>query len=390
MPLVVDVEAVIDGLALDVGNEAGDINDRHRRPLRAGSAVRTPRHYRQPPCTNRRGQCVAFDVGETLIDETRIWSRWADRLGVTRLRCSGCSEAWQHSIVRTSMHSGSCALTSTSRGSWRGGGSTIPTGYAADFDEADLYDDVRSCLSALHRSGRESSSPGTSRRRRGLRWRRWSSDVDAILISDELGAQKPSAAFFAAVVEAAGVVPRGIAYVGDRLDNDVLPARAGPECARSCCDVARGGTCMPSGRMRRWPTSSWTRCWTCRSCSTASVPPDAPQTQERCLSSSTARAMRSTMCSRHRSRVDEFDRGIGHRVAHHSEGTIARPHGRIAQLGQSACLTSKKSGVQVPLRPRDTTKAQVRDTTRRRWRMLPTATEKAPMSLHLTKSTGTT
>ena len=50
--------------------------------------------------------------------------------------------------------------------------------------------------------------------------------ADAILISDELGAQKPSAAFFDAVV---GVGRRrrraSIAYVGDRLDNDVLPAR---------------------------------------------------------------------------------------------------------------------------------------------------------------------
>ena len=27
-------------------------------------------------------KAVVFDVGETLIDETRIWSRWADRLGV--------------------------------------------------------------------------------------------------------------------------------------------------------------------------------------------------------------------------------------------------------------------------------------------------------------------
>ena len=32
---------------------------------------------------------AAFDVGETLIDETRIWSRWADRLGVTRLSFLG-------------------------------------------------------------------------------------------------------------------------------------------------------------------------------------------------------------------------------------------------------------------------------------------------------------
>ncbi len=28
---------------------------------------------------------VCLDVGETLIDETRVWSLWADELGVPRL-----------------------------------------------------------------------------------------------------------------------------------------------------------------------------------------------------------------------------------------------------------------------------------------------------------------
>jgi hypothetical protein len=30
-------------------------------------------------------KAVFFDVGETLIDETRDWGEWADYLGVTRL-----------------------------------------------------------------------------------------------------------------------------------------------------------------------------------------------------------------------------------------------------------------------------------------------------------------
>ena len=34
-------------------------------------------------------RALVFDVGETLIDETRIWSRWADRLGVTRFTMLG-------------------------------------------------------------------------------------------------------------------------------------------------------------------------------------------------------------------------------------------------------------------------------------------------------------
>ena len=47
VPLVVDVEPVIDRLALEVGDEAGDVNDRHRHPLRAGTfRCARARHYR--------------------------------------------------------------------------------------------------------------------------------------------------------------------------------------------------------------------------------------------------------------------------------------------------------------------------------------------------------
>ena len=49
--------------------------------------------------------------------------------------------------------------------------------------------------------------------------------ADAILISANLGAEKPAPEFFAAVAAAAGCAPGEIVYVGDRLDNDVLPAR---------------------------------------------------------------------------------------------------------------------------------------------------------------------
>ena len=34
-------------------------------------------------------RAVVFDVGETLVDESRLWLRWADRLGVTPLTFLG-------------------------------------------------------------------------------------------------------------------------------------------------------------------------------------------------------------------------------------------------------------------------------------------------------------
>jgi FMN phosphatase YigB (HAD superfamily) len=49
--------------------------------------------------------------------------------------------------------------------------------------------------------------------------------IDVVASSAGLGVAKPEPAFFAAVAELVGVEPSGIAYVGDRVDNDVLPAR---------------------------------------------------------------------------------------------------------------------------------------------------------------------
>jgi FMN phosphatase YigB (HAD superfamily) len=64
--------------------------------------------------------------------------------------------------------------------------------------------------------------------------------------SESLGVRKPDPAFFAAIVDLIGVAPDEIAYAGDRVDNDVLPA------ARSglvAIHVRRG----PWGKLQRTP-----------------------------------------------------------------------------------------------------------------------------------------
>jgi FMN phosphatase YigB (HAD superfamily) len=47
---------------------------------------------------------------------------------------------------------------------------------------------------------------------------------DVLATSDEWGAVKPDVAFFDKLVEVSGHERREIAYVGDRLDNDIAPA----------------------------------------------------------------------------------------------------------------------------------------------------------------------
>jgi FMN phosphatase YigB (HAD superfamily) len=49
--------------------------------------------------------------------------------------------------------------------------------------------------------------------------------VDFVGSSERWGALKPTAEFFARVIAEVGRPPAEIAYVGDRVDDDVLPAK---------------------------------------------------------------------------------------------------------------------------------------------------------------------
>lgn len=62
----------------------------------------------------------------------------------------------------------------------------------------------------------------------GCRGRPWPAGlpVDFIASSARWGVEKPSPAFFDRVSAEVRLRPEQVAYVGDRLDNDVLPAKA--------------------------------------------------------------------------------------------------------------------------------------------------------------------
>ncbi|HSL26371.1 MAG TPA: HAD family hydrolase [Acidimicrobiia bacterium] len=171
-------------------------------------------------------KAVAFDIGETLIDETRIWSRWADRLGVPRLTFLGVLGALAaldrpHREVFDFFRPGFDLDSELER--WA---AEEPDGLRENFDEADLYPDVPGCLARLLDRGLKVVVAGNQPVQARLALERMDLGVAAILVSAEIGAEKPSPAFFRRVVEACGVAPNEILYVGDRLDNDVLPARA--------------------------------------------------------------------------------------------------------------------------------------------------------------------
>jgi HAD superfamily hydrolase (TIGR01662 family) len=175
-----------------------------------------------PPATIH---AVFLDVGETLIDETRIWGEWADWLGVPRLTFfavlgSLAQRGEPHGGVFEVFRPGFDLATEVEARAGRG----FPQRLVAE----DLYPDAIDCLAALRADGYLVGIAGNQPRGVDEVLRGWDLPVDVIGTSAAWGVEKPSPDFFERVVSEAGVEAGAVAYVGDRVDNDVVPAaRAG-------------------------------------------------------------------------------------------------------------------------------------------------------------------
>lgn len=165
---------------------------------------------------------VVFDVGETLVDETRHWGEWADWMGVPRLTFFAAMGAviergWDHRAVFGLLRHGFDIEAALRQ---RAG-----EGYRYGIGRGDLYPDALACLAELRRRGYRIGLAGNQPEAAEAALRALGADADFIASSARWGVEKPSLAFFQRVVDEAARPPAQIAYVGDRLDNDVLPAR---------------------------------------------------------------------------------------------------------------------------------------------------------------------
>jgi HAD superfamily hydrolase (TIGR01509 family) len=152
-------------------------------------------------------EAVVFDVGETLVDETNMWTRAAEAAGVTPFTLMAGLGA-------------TIALEQPHDAVWSLLGIDHPAG---SWEMDDWYPDARPCLERLRGAGYRVCACGNTP---AFVERALAPFVDAVASSESLGAWKPAAAFFDRIVELAGVPAERIAYVGDRVDNDVGPAIA--------------------------------------------------------------------------------------------------------------------------------------------------------------------
>jgi HAD superfamily hydrolase (TIGR01549 family) len=180
-------------------------------------------------------RAVVFDVGETLVDEEGWWRRLCERaglqphvvwaaLGVTIERGEEHDALWDH-----------LGLEEPS-GWWH----EIP--YSAD----DLYPDAWECLERTRELGLRVGVVGNQTETLEAWARESALPADVISSSASLGVRKPDPAFFERVAGLIECAPAQLAYVGDRVDNDVLPAAAAGLVA---IHVRRG----PWGRLQPTP-----------------------------------------------------------------------------------------------------------------------------------------
>jgi FMN phosphatase YigB (HAD superfamily) len=180
-------------------------------------------------------KAVVFDVGETLVDEERWWRELAARtgmqphvvwaaLGVTIERGEEHDALWGHLGVEKPS------------AAW----------YRLMYERADLYPDAIACLEAVRALELKVGVAGNQTEQLEAWAKSAGLPADVIASSESLGVRKPQLEFFERIVELMGFAAGEVAYVGDRVDNDVLPAASAGLVA---VHVRRG----PWGRLQATP-----------------------------------------------------------------------------------------------------------------------------------------
>jgi len=152
-------------------------------------------------------EAVVFDIGETLVDETGMWTRVAEAGGVTPFTLMAALGA---TIVQGRNHNDV----------WEILGIEHPAG---TWEMDDWYPDAVPCIERLRDAGFRVCAVGNTP---AFVEPFVAKQLEVLGSSERWGVEKPDPAFFARVIEMVSLPPEKIAYVGDRVDNDVVPALA--------------------------------------------------------------------------------------------------------------------------------------------------------------------
>lgn len=161
-----------------------------------------------------------LDVGEVLIDETRVWATWAQVLGIPAFTLMACIGA-----VVNSGGDHTDAFRLLGIDGWEQRAPQVEEQFGG-LQIHDLYDDALPAIATLRAAGYRVAVIGNQPAARHQELLDLGVEVEVMAMSDALGVHKPDPEFFAQVLRLTNATANAIAYVGDRVDNDIVPSLA--------------------------------------------------------------------------------------------------------------------------------------------------------------------
>ena len=156
-----------------------------------------------------------FDVGSTLVDESRVYEdrmkKIAELSGITP------QQIYEHAIsLYRRNKKGDLEIAKQL-------GIELPK-WESQYEK--LYTDSEDCLKRLSRNYEigiiANQTLGTSERLENLGARKY---IDLVIASAEEGVSKPDRRIFEIALERSGCKPENAVMIGDRIDNDIVPAK---------------------------------------------------------------------------------------------------------------------------------------------------------------------
>ena len=164
---------------------------------------------------------VVLDVGETLIDESRIWRAWADELDIPQLTFMSVFGAI---VARGQGYHDIGAYFEIE--DWRRHREAVDARIGG-FEAGDLYPDALPAIEALREQGYRVAVIGNQPAERHAQLEALGVRPEVMAMSEAMGVMKPDPEFFRVALGLLGHPdPVDVAYVGDRVDNDVVPSSA--------------------------------------------------------------------------------------------------------------------------------------------------------------------
>jgi HAD superfamily hydrolase (TIGR01549 family) len=171
--------------------------------------------------TEHEQRWVVLDVGETIIDESRTWRAWADELGIPQLTFMS---AFGAIVARGQGYQELHSYFEVD--DWRSHRDAVEARLGG-FQREDLYADALPALDGLRLRGYGVAVIGNQPTERAAQLRAMGVAPDVMAMSEEMGVMKPDPDFFRIALTLIGEPDAGsVAYVGDRIDNDVEPSAA--------------------------------------------------------------------------------------------------------------------------------------------------------------------